>query len=362
MTMSVDSTPSPDVVERPDNSDASSSYDEGRTERAATPQPGSEDTRGQRRAETLTREEYADAMREGGPPIQDSSDDHQVADGSESRRRADTEAERAADQGPSGTHDREARDIGTRADSGEPEHAVRAVAEPLTREEYADAMRGSGHDARADGGSLPEVSGDATSRPPAYDEPDVAAGAEGTPESPESRQASNSAHSQDVDAGHPPGGSAAAPAVTHFHGEFKGRPLDLYTDGTRWAAADAPDMEETVSEKGDMPDRLPTGEELADNAGKGSSLLERLRREVYEESDDEIDFLEKEANLVHDVFLRPPTGSYESTAPNQSYIHGAQHSGIDAGSVATAVFTLGLVIDRTARWVMQHYENHARGR
>jgi hypothetical protein len=150
--------------------------------------------------------------------------------------------------------------------------------------------------------------------------------------------------------------------VTHFHGEFKGQPLDLYTDGTRWAAADTPDMEETVSEKGDMPDRPPAGEEPADNAGEGSSLLERLRREVYEESDDELDILEKEASLVHDVFSHPPTGSYEGTAPNQPYIHGTQPSGIDAGSVATAVFTLGLVIDRTARWVMQHYENHAKGR
>jgi hypothetical protein len=99
------------------------------------------------------------------------------------------------------------------------------------------------------------------------------------------------AYSQAADAGHPPDGSAEAPVVTHFHGEFKGRPLDLYTDGTRWAAADTPDTEETVSEKGTMPDRLPTGEELVDNAGEGSSLLERLRREVYEESDDEIDLL-----------------------------------------------------------------------
>ena len=110
-----------------------------------------------------------------------------------------------------------------------------------------------------------------------------------------------------------------------------------------------------------MPDRRPTGEELVDTADEGSSLLERLRREVYEESDDEIDLLEKDVNLVHDVFSRPPTGSHEGTSPSQSYIHGAQHSGIDAGSVATAVFTLGLVIDRTARWAMQHYENHAKG-
>ncbi len=256
MTMSVDSAASPDTGERPDDPAASSGYDTGRAEQATMPQPGGEDTGGQRRAETLT------------------------------------------------------------------------------REEYADAVRGRRHDARADGGSLSAVSRDATGRAPAYD----------------------------VDAGQPPDGDAAAPAVTHFHGEFKGRPLDLYTDGTRWAAADTPDTDETVSEKDDMPDRPPTGAELVDNADKGSSLLERLRREVYEESDDEIDVLEKDANLVYDVFSRPPTGSYEGTLPNQPYIHGTQHSGIDAGSVATAVFTLGLVIDRTARWAMQHYENHAKGR
>ena len=148
--MSIDSAASPHAVDRP-NDPATSSYDAGRTEQAAPPQPANEDTRGQRRAETLTREEYADTARAGGPPIQDARDGHQAADGNESRRQADTVA----------------------------------VAEPLTREEYADAVRGS----------------------------------------------------------------AAVPAVTHFHGEFKGRPLDLYTDGTRWAAADAPNMDETVSEK-----------------------------------------------------------------------------------------------------------------
>jgi hypothetical protein len=78
--------------------------------------------------------------------------------------------------------------------------------------------------------------------------------------------------------------------------------------------------------------RRPAAEEIADNAGKGSSLLERLRREVYEESDDELDILEKEANLVHDVFSRPPTGTHEGTSPSQPYIHGTQHSGIDAAA------------------------------
>lgn len=150
---------------------------------------------------------------------------------------------------------------------------------------------------------------------------------------------------------------AAAPAVTHFHAEFKGRPLDLYTDGTRWAAADTPRPEATVSGKGELPDQ-PAAD---GDSPEGSSLLDRLRREVYEESEDELDLLENDVNLVHDVFDRPPTGSYQGTSPDQPVIHGAQHAGIDAGSAATAVFTLGLVIDRAARWVVQHYENRVKG-
>jgi len=146
-------------------------------------------------------------------------------------------------------------------------------------------------------------------------------------------------------------------AVTHFHAEFKGHPLDLYTDGTRWAAAGTPRQEETVSGKGELPDQPPDGEDPPE----GGSLLERLRREVYQESEDELDQLESDANLVHDVFDRPPAGSYQGTAPDQPVIHGAQHSGIDAGSAATAVFTLGLVIDRGIRWAVQHYEDRVKG-
>jgi hypothetical protein len=53
-----------------------------------------------------------------------------------------------------------------------------AIRSSLTREEYADAVRGSGRD-------------------------------------------TNDAHSQDSDAGDPPDGGAAVPAVAHFHAEFK---------------------------------------------------------------------------------------------------------------------------------------------
>jgi hypothetical protein len=150
--------------------------------------------------------------------------------------------------------------------------------------------------------------------------------------------------------------------VTHFHSEFTGHSLDLYTDGSRWATVDRPRAEDMVSGKADVPDRLPTGEEIVKDAGEGTSLADRLRRELYEASDDEIDLLEKDTNLVHDVFSRPSSSSYESTPANHPYISEAQHSGIDPGSTATALFTLGLVIDRGVRWTMRYYGKGAKRR
>jgi hypothetical protein len=105
--------------------------------------------------------------------------------------------------------------------------------------------------------------------------------------------------------------SATPTAVTHFQGEFKDQQLALYTDGTRWAAADTPHRQDAVSEKSGIPDRPSTGEELVDSAGEGSSLLERLRRGIYQEGADESDVLEKDANVFHDVFSHPPTSSCE---------------------------------------------------
>lgn len=246
-------------------------------------------------------------------------------------------------------------------------------AEPRSREEYADAVRAGvpglrpdsppgdseGHEVRDRTGTEGEpAAGRARERPPDHakdhhhralvpDDPDRPGIAGAEPRTREEYAAAARGNSA---------------VVTHFHGEFRGRPLDLYTDGARWAAADTPRPGETTAGKGGLPDRLPSGEELLDGDGEGMSLTERLRRELYEESDDEIDVLEKGTSLVHDVFSRPPTGSYTGTSPDQPHIYAAPHSGIDAGSAATAVFTLGLVIDRAARWAMRHHDQHAKER
>src|ERR1700723_1148379 len=121
------------------------------------------------------------------------------------RDRGDSSAEQAA-----GQHAETSADRGQR-------HA-----ETRTREEYADAMRANGDQEQ-----------------PA--DPDT----------------------------EPTGGAPATDALlTHFHGEFKDRRLDLYTDGTRWAAADTSRTLDNGVEEAKMPDVLPTGEELVDGAGE----------------------------------------------------------------------------------------------
>jgi hypothetical protein len=314
----IDSTGSTGSTGPQDETPAATGDDPHRTART---QAGADDDRGHRRAETLTREQYADAMRADGPPVRPESPDalgpaNGPANGSgPGDRRYTDEADGMADGDAPGLKD----DHPAATVQGQSDRIGTTRAEPLTREENADAVRGI----RPDDSDHGRAADTAT-------EPDPAA-------------------------------SAAITTVTHYHSEFKERPLDLYTDGTRWAAADTPRTQETVAEKGDIPDRQPTGEQLVESAGEGSSRLERLRREVYEESDDEADALEKEVNLAHDVFSHPPTSSYEGT-PNQPHIYATQHSGIDAGSVATAIFTVGLVMDRVVHWAMGYYDKHAKGR
>jgi hypothetical protein len=296
----------------PDDSDTNA-------ERTTRTQTSTNDSRTQPQAETRTREEYANASRADRPSIRPGSPDApRSPNGSGPGDREDADdADGTADPDSPGLNDRE-KDSDTsvtRRDGSDHTEATRA--EPRTREEYADAVREKG----MDDGDRERSAGPGTE--PASD------------------------------------ASGTAATVRHYHSEFKDLPLDLYTDGTRWAAADTPRSEETISEKGDIPpDRLPTGEELVDSAGEGSSLLERLRHGVYEESDDETDILEKDANTFHDVFSHPPASSYEGT-PAQPHVYETPHSGIDAGSAATALFVFGLVIDRAVHWAMGYYDKHA---
>jgi hypothetical protein len=148
------------------------------------------------------------------------------------------------------------------------------------------------------------------------------------------------------------------PVLTHFHSEFKGHSTDLYTDGTRWAPGDQPRGHDVTADRGEIPERLPTGEDLVDTAGEESSRIEKLRRELYDETGDLSDDIEAGANRLHDIFSPPPTSSYEATPLAGPHFSTTQHAGMDVGAGAAALFALGLTIDRVAIWAARHLEKH----
>ena len=153
--------------------------------------------------------------------------------------------------------------------------------------------------------------------------------------------------------------------ITHFHGEFKGQPLDLHTDGIRWTPGDQEQGENVVGEKpdrspGDTSDLPPTGDQLVDTAGDNAPTVERFRRELHRQSGDVADGLGKYTNLAHGVFSRPPAGSYEVTPARTPYVS-ETHYGTDVGSIATAAFVVGVLIDRAARWLARHWSQHRKG-
>ena len=213
-------------------------------------------------------------------------------------------------------------------------------AETSTRAEYARQMR------EQPPGQRGAVAREARTRPVRPDERPVPDGRDTVAPSPADRE-----------------DRQPATAVRHFHGEFKSQRLDLYTDGNRWATADSPRPEQTVVKKSDAPVKPPAGQELADSAADNNpSRADRIRSKLYDQSEDALDVLEKNASIGQGIFDRPPTGSYEGTPAPQPQIYETHPAGIDAGTVATAILTLGLVIDRAAHRAVEYYEQHAKGR
>jgi hypothetical protein len=150
------------------------------------------------------------------------------------------------------------------------------------------------------------------------------------------------------------------PAITHYHADFKGHRTDLYTDGTRWASGDHA-REQATAGRGELPDDSPTGQDLVDRADEEGSPAERLRRALYDEGEDISDVIEHGANRGYDLFAPPPTSSYEAHPVAGPYFSAQHHNGMDVGTGATALFALGLAVDRMATWTMRHFEKHPEG-
>jgi hypothetical protein len=91
-----------------------------------------------------------------------------------------------------------------------------------------------------------------------------------------------------------------------------------------------------------------------------ASRWDKARREFYEEGDDISDAIENNANIAHDYFLPQPTGSYAGTPMPRPYFSTQQHSGMDLGTEATALFALGLAIERLAAFGMERWTKRPR--
>ena len=59
-----------------------------------------------------------------------------------------------------------------------------------------------------------------------------------------------------------------------------------------------------------------------------------------------------------DASAPPPTSSHEATPVAGPHFSATQHAGMDVGTEATALFALGLTIDRVATWAARHLEKH----
>jgi hypothetical protein len=97
-----------------------------------------------------------------------------------------------------------------------------------------------------------------------------------------------------------------------------------------------------------------------ESAGEESSRLEKIRRGLYED-DDVIDIINDNTNAWNDMFTPPQTSSYEAAPLPGPHFSATQHNGMDVGTGATALFALGLAIDRVATWGVRHFEKHPEG-
>jgi hypothetical protein len=87
----------------------------------------------------------------------------------------------------------------------------------------------------------------------------------------------------------------------------------------------------------------PTGDQLMRMEGDGQSALERLRRNIYDRADDINDSGDEYGDDLGKLFQRPPTESHTEVAGNPPATADHQDHVIDGGHVANAAFVAGLV-------------------
>jgi hypothetical protein len=159
--------------------------------------------------------------------------------------------------------------------------------------------------------------------------------------------------------------AAVRGTVTHYHAEFKGQPIDLYTDGARWAPGDRARGENVVGEKpdrspGDLRGFPPTGEQLLDMDSDKLSRADRFRRKAYENADDLSDGLKDSASTVHDILDHPQPTYASSKLADAPHITATAPPGIDAGNAVVGAMALAVVAAEGIRWIHGRFSPEAK--
>jgi hypothetical protein len=289
------------------------------------------------RAEPLSRDEYADSMRQGPPAEidEDENEEDNDADGDEN----------ASD------------------DAG-------SDAQEMTREEYADDVRQgpSAETGEADRDEEPEPAGDRHDKSQvadeaAWDDPATEAQGMTRDDYADSMRQEPAAEADEPETSQPAETDRLDRDETEPPAAEQDRP-EPEQDSARgedpYAHLSVVRLEPVDRTLGDTsPTGIglkPTGEQLGEMDGDKLTRGDRFRKNFYRKADDIQDATEKNADAFK-VFLgeHRPTGHDEALA-HQPVFDAPQPPPLDAANIATAGLVAGMVTDRAIQWARQWFK------
>jgi hypothetical protein len=339
MTMGIDGAGN---ATRDDDTSGTVTGNDMGAERAAHAQASTNDTRSQPRAETQTREQYADAMRANGSPMsRDNSPDNREAPESEPRDQQGPQAGHAVDRDRAEPRDREtyADDIRAGHNADEHQGPTTATAADLPAGTTLDpSPEPNGH--RADQQSDDHMAAfqQAADVPTLTDTDST-----GTSDGPDANELADSSNhpADDQPGSHIFDADQTAAPVQGQRGADH-RPETITFDNkdieVTHNAADGIWIEGLP---GEPPTRI--GDVISSPEESGRSRSENLREELTRDADDLVDMGGKWTDLLRDTLgTPPPTNSMTHSRAPEITASRPEH-GIDAGHGAEAFLTLAIV-------------------
>jgi hypothetical protein len=280
------------------------------------------------RAEPMSRDEYADSMRQG-PPAEIDEDENED----------DNDADEDASDDPG------------------------SDAQEMTREEYADDIRQgpSAETGDADRDEEPEPAGDRHDKSQVADEAawdDPATEAQGMTRD---DYADSMRQEPAAEADEPPGTDRLAdqPDDDAPSPEERARLHEAYQEYlTEYTKEEGPGWEQGSNVVGEQPERSPgdtsdlppAGQELLDMEGDKLSRFEKLRRETYKEIDDIHDISQDDGDDLAKLFDRPPMASHSEVPSGHPVFDQPAPAGVDGGHLVVAGLMVGILGVEGARY------------